>query len=118
MLEKWRIKAHMEVADSAGQHVGTVDSVESDVIKLTRNDSSDGRHHLIDFECIDRIDDERVHLKPGVPLPEQLPKADSTNLNPAAVSAAYQGQKPATSQETPLFGTSGHGTGMGGSGFT
>ncbi len=43
MFEKLRIKEHMEVADANGQHVGTVDSVDDDQIKLTRTDSADGQ---------------------------------------------------------------------------
>ena len=69
MFEKLRIKEHMEVADSNGQHVGTVDEVADDHIKLTRSDSSDQRHHFIALDAVDRIDDNRVYLKQGTPLP-------------------------------------------------
>jgi len=69
MFEKLRIREHMEVADSAGQHVGTVDEVEGDTIKLTRSDSSDGSHHFIPFDRVDRIDENRVILKQGTPIP-------------------------------------------------
>jgi len=44
MFEKIRIKEHMEVADCKGQHVGTVDEVEGDAIKLTKSDSADSMH--------------------------------------------------------------------------
>lgn len=69
MFEKIRIKEHMEVADNAGQHVGTVDKVENDMIILTRSDSSDGRHHSLPLDAVDKIDDNRVYLKAGTPLP-------------------------------------------------
>lgn len=69
MFEKLRIREHMEVADAAGNHVGTVDSVKDDQIKLTRTDSSDGAHHYIAFDNVDRIDDNRVYLKEGTPIP-------------------------------------------------
>jgi hypothetical protein len=68
MFEKLRIKEHMEVADCGGQHVGTVDEVEDDRIKLTASDSSDNRHHYISLEQVDRIDDNRVYLKQGTPI--------------------------------------------------
>lgn len=68
MFEKWRIKEHMEVSDASGQHVGTVDSVEDDMIILTRSDSSDNRHHSLPIEAVDKIDDNRVYLKVGTPL--------------------------------------------------
>ncbi len=69
MFEKLRIREHMEVADASGNHVGTVDSVKDDQIKLTRSDSSDGAHHYIAFDNVDRIDDNRVYLKQGTPIP-------------------------------------------------
>jgi hypothetical protein len=68
MFEKLRIREHMEIAD-AGQHVGTVDDVKDDQIKLTRSDSSDGAHHFIAFDNVDRIEDNRVYLKQGTPIP-------------------------------------------------
>ncbi|WP_395392979.1 DUF2171 domain-containing protein [Novosphingobium sp. BL-8A] len=69
MFEKLRIREHMEVADAAGQHVGTIDEVKDDQIKLTRSDSSDGAHHFIAFDNVDRIEDNRVYLKEGTPIP-------------------------------------------------
>jgi hypothetical protein len=63
MFEKMRIKEHMEVAGSDGEHVGTVDKVENDQIKLTKTDSADHQHHLLPFDLVDRIADNRVYLK-------------------------------------------------------
>lgn len=65
MFEKLRIKEHMEVANSSGQHVGTVDGIEDDRIKLTRTDSEDGLHHYVAIDDVERIDDNRVYLKEG-----------------------------------------------------
>ncbi len=69
MFEKLRIKEHMEIADNSGQHIGTVDEVVDDRIKLTKSDSSDGAHHFIAIDQIDRIDDNRIYLKQGTPVP-------------------------------------------------
>ena len=69
MFEKLRIKEHMEVTDNAGQHVGTVDEVEDERIKLTRTDSNDGAHHYIALDQVDKIDDNRVYLKAGTAIP-------------------------------------------------
>src|SRR5262245_32685890 len=55
MFEKWRIKEHMDVADCDGRHVGTVDEIEDNRIKLTRSDSADGSHHYVDIDSVDRI---------------------------------------------------------------
>ena len=65
MFDKWRIKEHMEVMGSDGQHLGTVDKVDGDVIKLTRSDSADGRHHVVSADQIDRVEDNRLYLKIG-----------------------------------------------------
>jgi len=69
MFEKLRIREHMEVTTSTGQHVGTIDDVKDDQIKLTRTDSADGAHHYIAFENVDKIEDNRVYLKQGTPIP-------------------------------------------------
>lgn len=69
MFEKLRIKEHMEVTDINGQHVGTVDDVKDERIKLTRTDSSDGAHHFIALDQVEKIDDNRVYLKAGTPIP-------------------------------------------------
>lgn len=69
MFEKLRIREHMEVTTSTGEHVGTVDDVKDDQIKLTRTDSADGTHHYIAIENVDKIEDNRVYLKEGAPAP-------------------------------------------------
>jgi hypothetical protein len=52
----------MDVVDARGNRVGKVDRVEGDSIKLTKNDSPDGRHHLIPMSWIESVD-VQVHLK-------------------------------------------------------
>ncbi len=69
MLEKLRIKEHMEVADANGTHVGTVDEVEDERIKLTRSDSSDNMHHYLPLDAVDKIDDNSIYLKQGTAMP-------------------------------------------------
>ncbi len=69
MFEKLRIRKHMEVATSTGQHVGTVDEIHDDQIKLTRSDSSDGAHHYVALANVEKIEDNRVYLKEGTPIP-------------------------------------------------
>lgn len=72
MFEKLRIKEHMEVVDARGLHVGTVDEVDGDTIKLTKTDSADQMHHFLSMNDMDRIDDNRVYLKEGARIPEGL----------------------------------------------
>jgi len=69
MFEKLRIKEHMEVTDARGQHVGTVDEVEGERIKLTRSDSQDNMHHFLCLGDIDRIEDNRIYLTDMAAIP-------------------------------------------------
>ena len=60
------IKQHMEVIGADGVHVGTVDRVESDRIKLTRDDSGrgahDGHHHYLPAGLIAEVENDQVRL--------------------------------------------------------
>ena len=73
MFEKLRIKEHMEVTDCKGQHVGIVDHVDGDSIKLTKTDSADGMHHFLQMSDVDKIADNRVYLKEGAKMPNIEP---------------------------------------------
>lgn len=64
MADASGISADMEVRASDGSHVGTVDGVEGDRIKLTRKDSADGEHHYVGLDSVERVD-EHVHLAAG-----------------------------------------------------
>jgi len=47
---------------SCGCHVGTVDRVQGDTIKLTKNDpEAGGKHHTIPTNWVANVDD-KVHL--------------------------------------------------------
>lgn len=72
MFEKLRIKEHMEVADCNGQHVGTVDEVKDDAIKLTKSDSGDDMHHFLSLDDVEKIDDNRIYLKQDARIPQGL----------------------------------------------
>ena len=59
------IREHMDVICSEGKKLGRVDHVLGEEIKLTKNDSPDGKHHFIPMSLVDHVD-EHVHLsKPG-----------------------------------------------------
>ena len=63
MLGKTKINEHMEVISSCGCHVGQVDRVEGDSIKLAKNDpAAGGKHHYIPADWVERVD-QHVHLK-------------------------------------------------------
>ncbi len=55
------IKEHMDVYASCGTKVGKVDHVAGGSIKLTKNDSPDGQHHLIPLSWVAKVHDH-VHL--------------------------------------------------------
>ena len=60
-----QVKEHMEVVGSDGEHVGTVDHMDGDRIKLTRKDDPDGsgqHHHLIPASSIAAIEGNKVKL--------------------------------------------------------
>ena len=66
------IKEHMEVIGADGVHVGTVDHVEGDRIKLTKKDSGAdveegqgshaGHHHYISAGLIAGVEGDKVRL--------------------------------------------------------
>ncbi len=55
------IREHMDVYASCGAKVGRVDHVEGHMIKLTKNDSPDGQHHLIPMSWVAKVHDH-IHL--------------------------------------------------------
>jgi hypothetical protein len=61
-----RIKEHMEVNGADGVHVGTVDWIEENRIKLTKADSGEGRHkghhHYIDGSLVADVEGNKVRL--------------------------------------------------------
>ena len=59
------IKEHMTIIGNDGAHVGTVDRVEGDRIKLTKKDSSaghQGHHHYIEKQLIGAVEGDIVKL--------------------------------------------------------
>jgi hypothetical protein len=57
------IHEHMKIVGSDGQHVGTVDRVEGDRIKLTKNDAAaQGKHHYIELSQVGEVKDGEVCL--------------------------------------------------------
>ncbi|NMJ40289.1 DUF2171 domain-containing protein [Roseomonas sp. JC162] len=60
-----KITEHMAVVGSDGQHVGTVDKVEGNRIKLTKSDDPDGtgqHHHFLSAEMVSQIEGGAVRL--------------------------------------------------------
>ena len=60
------IREHMEVIGADGVHVGTVDKVDGDRIKLTKADSGqgshEGHHHYIALGLVAEVEGDKVRL--------------------------------------------------------
>lgn len=58
------IREHMEVIGADGIHVGTVDRVEGDRIKLTKSDSHghEAHHHYISRGLVAEVEGDQVRL--------------------------------------------------------
>ena len=65
-MDTSKIKPHMEVIGADGVHVGTVDRVDGQRIKLTKKDSGQGHqpphHHYIDIGLVADIEGTKVRL--------------------------------------------------------
>lgn len=85
MVDKASIKEHAEVIGADGVHVGTVDHVEGDRIKLTKNDSGEGshqgHHHYISLGLVADVEGNKVRL--------------SANADVAVTFEEEEGGKPA-----------------------
>ena len=58
MVNASQIREHMEVKGSDGQHIGTVDRVEGDRIKLAKSDkAAGGQHHFMNLSAIKEVKD-------------------------------------------------------------
>lgn len=72
MADASAIREHMEVIGADGVHVGTVDHVEGDRIKLTKKDSGAeiegaqgshaGHHHYISIGLVAGVEGDQVRL--------------------------------------------------------
>ncbi len=61
-----KIEEHAEVIGADGAHIGTVDRVEGDRIKLTKKDSGEGHHrghhHYVSTSLVAEIEGGKVRL--------------------------------------------------------
>lgn len=66
MADLSQIKEHAEVIGADGVHVGTVDAIDGNRIKLTKTDSGqgshEGHHHYIDGGLVATVEDGTVRL--------------------------------------------------------
>lgn len=70
------IKEHMEVIGADGVHVGTVDKVDGNRIKLTKADSGQGshqgHHHYISLGLVAGVEGDKVRLSANAAVAVQF----------------------------------------------
>jgi hypothetical protein len=66
MADVAKIKERMEVIGADGVHVGTVDRVDGNRIKLTKADSGQGHHrghhHFVPLSLVAEIEGDKIRL--------------------------------------------------------
>jgi hypothetical protein len=68
MADTSSIREHMKVVGADGVHIGTVDHVDGDRIKLTKDDSPQGpegegaKHHYIPAGLVAEVEGDTVRL--------------------------------------------------------
>ena len=71
-----RIREHMEVIGADGVHVGTVDKVDGDRIKLIRADSGpgshEGHHHYLSVGLVAAVEGDQVRLSANADVAVQF----------------------------------------------
>jgi len=60
------ICAHMEIVDANDQHVGTVESVEGDRIKMFEEDALDPKELFLNSSQVATVDENKVRLSQKV----------------------------------------------------
>lgn len=77
------IREHMEVIGADGVHVGTVDKVDGDRIKLTKKDSGEGshegHHHYISTGLVAGVEGDKVRLSANADVAVTFEEEESTS---------------------------------------
>ena len=76
-----KLKEHMEVIGADGVHVGVIDRVENNRIKLTKADSGQGQHkghhHFVDVGLVSEIEGDKVRLSANAAVAVTLEEEQS-----------------------------------------
>ena len=58
MVDASQIREHMEIKGSDGQHIGSVDRIEGNRIKLTKSDkAAGGQHQYMELGAVKEVKD-------------------------------------------------------------
>ena len=75
-----KIKANMEIIGADGVHIGTVDCVEGNRIKLKKSDSfghHQGHHHYIEMGFVAGVEGDRIRLSANADIAVTLEEEPS-----------------------------------------
>ena len=73
MVDTSQIREHMEVIGADGGHIGTVDKIEGERIKMTKTDrGSGGQHHFVPLGLVEEIDADAVRMSFSSELAERF----------------------------------------------
>ena len=76
------VREHMEVIGADGVHIGTVDRIEGDRIKLTKSEnigSHEGHHHFISRGLVAGVDGDKVRLSANADVAVTFEEEDSNS---------------------------------------
>ena len=76
MADLSMVKEHAEVIGADGVHVGTVDHVQGDRIKLTKADLGDRKHHFVSAGLVAEVEGDRVRLSANADVAVTLEDAE------------------------------------------
>ena len=83
MHDHSNIKEHMTVIGADGVHVGTVDHVEGERIKLTKKDSGqgshEGHHHYISLGLVADVEGDKVRLSANADVAVTFEEEEKTS---------------------------------------
>ena len=75
------VKEGMEVIGADGVHVGTIDRIDGDKIKLTKKDSGqgshEGHHHYLSRGLVAEVEGEQVRLSANADVAVTFEEEDS-----------------------------------------
>ncbi|WP_135468973.1 DUF2171 domain-containing protein [Crenalkalicoccus roseus] len=90
-MDLTNIRPQMEVVGSDGGHVGTVDHVEHNRIKLTRSDrEAGGRHHFLAQEMVAKVEGNTVRLACTAEEARRAWQAEGGGMGDAATGTGGQ----------------------------
>jgi hypothetical protein len=103
MIEASQVITGMPVIDTQGQRLGTVSGIHDAIVEVARDGAADRLHPFVPLAGVRDIRDGQLVIE----------RCELTTVE-AVITALEYSRARARRSGSSLFGTSGHGTGMGG----